>query len=182
MTRGLLATTLAVAVALAAVACGRGAEEAPAASAAPAYALTVQSATPGRDARDVDTSRIVVAGGPLTEIVFALGAGDRVVGVDRTSIFPPEVRALPSVGMFGELGAEGILALSPTAIVATTEAGPAAVLEQLAAAGVDIVRVPDPTRPEDAAERVRALGDLLGVRPRAGEVAGALERGVDAAR
>ena len=35
--------------------------------------------------------RIVIAGGSLTEIVFALGAGDEVVGVDKTSSYPEKL-------------------------------------------------------------------------------------------
>lgn len=171
---------LLVAVAALSGACGER-SPAPGASPAAGYALTVESASPGRALAAVDTRRVVVAGGALTEIAFALGVGDRVVGVDRTSIFPEAARALPSVGMFGELAAEGILALSPTVILATPEAGPAAVLEQLIAAGVDVVRVPEPNGPAEAAARVRALGDLLRVGAHGEELALALERGVEAA-
>ena len=36
------------------------------------------------------TERIVVAGGSLTELIYAMGAGNRVVGVDETTSYPPE--------------------------------------------------------------------------------------------
>ena len=42
-----------------------------------------------------DASSIVSIGGPVTEIVYALGAGDRVVARDTTSQFPEAVQALP---------------------------------------------------------------------------------------
>ncbi|MCM4930555.1 hemin ABC transporter substrate-binding protein, partial [Escherichia coli] len=44
------------------------------------------------------TKRIVVAGGSLTELIYAMGAGERVVGVDETTSYPPETAKLPHIG------------------------------------------------------------------------------------
>ena len=56
-----------------------------------------------------DTSRIVSLNGDLTEIVYELGLGDRVVAVDVTTTYPPESEALPRVGFGQQLAAEGVL-------------------------------------------------------------------------
>jgi iron complex transport system substrate-binding protein len=45
-----------------------------------------------------DISRIVSLNGDLTEIIFALGLGDNVVGVDVTTTYPPEAAALNDQG------------------------------------------------------------------------------------
>ena len=45
-----------------------------------------------------ETSRVISVGGSITEIVYELGAGDRLVAVDTTSSYPPAADALPDVG------------------------------------------------------------------------------------
>jgi iron complex transport system substrate-binding protein len=64
--------------------------------------------------------RIVSIGGDVTEIAFALGAGDEVIARDSTSLQPEAVKKLPDVGYMRQLNAEGILALKPS-LVLTTE-------------------------------------------------------------
>lgn len=55
----------------------------------------------------------------MTEILFAIGAGDQVIGRDDFSLFPEEALEVPSVGsMWGELPTETILALEPDLVVA----------------------------------------------------------------
>ncbi|MBC8503512.1 MAG: ABC transporter substrate-binding protein [Anaerolineales bacterium] len=62
---------------------------------------------------------IVALSPSMTEILFAIGAGDQVAGRDDFSLFPEEALAVPSVGsMWGELPTETILALEPDLVVA----------------------------------------------------------------
>jgi iron complex transport system substrate-binding protein len=82
--------------------------------------------------------RVVCAGGALTEIVYALGAQDQLVGVDTTSRWPVAARELPQVGYQRSLSAEGVLSLTPTLLLATTDAGPPDVIEQIRRAGVEV--------------------------------------------
>lgn len=82
--------------------------------------------------------RIISADGALTEIVYALDAGDRVVGVDTTSTYPPQATALPQIGYKRALTAEGALSLRPSLLLASQESGPPEVLKQLADAGVNV--------------------------------------------
>ena len=58
---------------------------------------TVYVGVDGVEASIADTSRIVSLNGGLTETIFALG--DRVVGIDLTTTYPPEAAALPDVGL-----------------------------------------------------------------------------------
>ena len=42
--------------------------------------------------------KIITAGGTITEIVYSLGFGDQIIATDRTSTYPKEMQALPSIG------------------------------------------------------------------------------------
>ena len=83
-----------------------------------------------------DTSRIVTLGGPLTEITYALGMGESVVGTDRSSLYPEDVNALPRLDVYRQTSPEGVLSLTPTLVVALEGTGPAGVVEQIESAGV----------------------------------------------
>ena len=106
--------------------------------------------------------RVVIAGGDLTEIAFALGAGASVVGVDTTSTHPAAAEALPDIGYFRRLSAEGVLSLAPDMLLAAPDAGPEIALERIAAAGVEIRTAPDTAGAAGIAPRIRFVGDAVG--------------------
>ena len=114
--------------------------------------------------------RIVSIGGAVTETVFALGAGDEVVAVDTSSVYPDGTNRLPKVGYQRTLAAEGILALSPDLVIISDEAGPPATIEQLRSAGVRIERMPGAKTADEAIARVTAVGKAID-RPTASVVA-----------
>ena len=86
--------------------------------------------------------RLVVAGGSLSELVYAMGVGNRVVGVDETTSYPPETAALPHIGYWKQLSSEGILSLHPDSFITWQDAGPQIVLDQLRAQKVNVVTLP----------------------------------------
>lgn len=106
--------------------------------------------------------RIVTIGGAVSETVFALGAGDRVVATDTSSTFPPEAVQRPKIGYQRSLAAETVLAFRPDLVIAAPEAGPPATLAQLRAAGVRIETVGDAHDGPSAAARILAIGEILG--------------------
>ena len=107
-------------------------------------------------------ARIVSLGGGVTEVVYALGAGDKVVGVDASSVYPHEVWRGPArLKYHRQLTTEGLLALAPDLVIATTSAGPPAALEQVRSAGVPVVMLDDTASVEAAAQRITDLGALL---------------------
>jgi iron complex transport system substrate-binding protein len=85
--------------------------------------------------------RVVVAGGALTEVVYALDAGTVLIGADTTSTYPAAAQALPKMGYQRALSAEGVLSLHPDLLLASADAGPPATLQQIAAAGVRVIRL-----------------------------------------
>jgi len=108
--------------------------------------------------------RYVVVGGALTEIAYALGRQEAIVGVDATSLFPPQaLKDKPNVGYFRALSAEGVLSLHPTRILAVEGAGPPATLDALTASGAVIQRVPDQPTPEGVAQKILAVGSAFNV-------------------
>jgi iron complex transport system substrate-binding protein len=113
--------------------------------------------------------RIVGLGGSVSETVYALGLGGQVVATDTSSTYPPDVARLPRVGYARTLAAEGVLALRPTVILGTEEAGPPAAVEQLRGAGTPLLLVPDPPAVAAAARKIELLSRALGV-PARGQV------------
>lgn len=111
--------------------------------------------------------RIVSIGGPVTEIIFALGQGDRVVARDSTSLYPPEAAGLPDVGYMRQLSAEGVLSAAPDLIVTRDTAGPPEVLAQLRGASVPMVEVHDGFTPGSVLAAIRTVGAALGQPDRA---------------
>ena len=75
-----------------------------------------------------DTSRIVVAGGAITEILFFLNESKNIVAVDTTSNYPEDAKNYPSIGYVRALSAEGVLSLNPTLIIGENDMGPENVL------------------------------------------------------
>ena len=110
-----------------------------------------------------DSSRIAVAGGSITEIIYLLGYEERLVGVDLTSNFPEAATTLPSVGYVRSLSVEGLLSLQPTLILGEDDMGPPAVLEQLEKAGVVTRRIPESHDANGIIEKIECVASLLDV-------------------
>lgn len=78
--------------------------------------------------------RVVSIGGDVTQIIYALDAQSQLVARDSTSLRPAQAARLPDVGYMRQLNAEGILALKPTLVIASAQAQPSLVLQQIARA------------------------------------------------
>jgi iron complex transport system substrate-binding protein len=105
--------------------------------------------------------RLISIGGALTEIVYSLHAHTELVGVDTTSIYPAAATRLPNVGYTRSLSSEGILALRPTQLIATEDAGPPIVLKQIIDAGIPLSILPSGHQFIDIINRVRTIGRLV---------------------
>ena len=81
---------------------------------------------------EVSTDRVIVISPIYNEIIWALGAQDKVVGVDLSSTYPPDIKNVTTVGYHRALSAEGILSLHPTVILSEdNNIGPPQVVEQI---------------------------------------------------
>lgn len=107
--------------------------------------------------------RIVTIDGAVTEIVFALDMGERVVGRDITSTYPPEVNDLPDVGYMRQLTVEGILSLNPDMVIATTDSKPNKTLDAVEDAGVKVVIVDNEPSFDGVLAKVTQIAKALDV-------------------
>lgn len=109
-----------------------------------------------------EASRVLILGGDLTEIAFALGAAEDIVGVDYTALWPPEASELPHVGYLRRLSAEGMLSLMPDRVLAAPDAGPASALDKLRAAGVTVETGPGGIGFDAVVPKIAFMGRALG--------------------
>lgn len=114
--------------------------------------------------------RIVSLSPHLTELLYAAGAGSKVVGVVDFSDFPPEARTLPRVGSNAAIDLESVLALRPDLLVAWPNAGTARAIARLAELGLPTFRS-EPRELEDIASTLERLGRLSGTQPQAEQAA-----------
>jgi len=126
--------------------------------------------------------RVLSIGGSVTEIVYALGQGHRLVARDTTSTHPPEAEALPDVGYARALSPEGVLSVAPDLILATEGAGPPETLEVLKASGVPFVTVPEEWSGTGILRKIEVVGAALGVPDKAEALAEMTGAALTAAR
>ncbi|QHB32491.1 ABC transporter substrate-binding protein [Yersinia canariae] len=105
----------------------------------------------------IATQRIVTIGGDVSEIVYALGAGELIVGRDSTSLNPVALKTLPDVGYMRLLNTEGILALKPTLILSSERAEPSRALRQVKEFGVQLIYVPADKSPEKVIDKIQLI-------------------------
>src|SRR5699024_3815232 len=125
------------------------------------YAQTTVEGAQGKEVTISDASRIVTIGGDITEIVYALGAGDQVVAVDQSSSYPPQVHQLPKVPYLRTLSAEGILSTQPTLVLSSVAAEPKTVIQQLRATGVPVLLVSNEASTDGTITKIKVLAEAL---------------------
>lgn len=124
--------------------------------------------------------RIVAAGGVVTEVLYALGLQDRIVGVDTTSQWPPEaLKEKKSVGYVRALSAEGVLSLKPSQIIAVEGAGPPDALALLKESGTPITMIPEALSPEAVVGKIAAIGKAAGAAEPAQQLAASVKTRFD---
>ncbi len=132
-----------------------------------------------------DVSRIVSLNGDLTEIIFALGFGDNVVGVDVTTTYPPEAAALndqgETVGFAQLLAAEAVLRFEPTLVIGDQQVGPPEVIEQLRGAGIPVVILETQVTLDGVETKILQVAEILGAQEEGVELADRVMGEIDAA-
>ncbi len=124
-------------------------------------------------------SRIVSLIPATTEMLFAMGAGDRLVGIGTYDRFPPEVEKLPRVGGLIDPDTERILSLRPDlVIVYNTQAE---LKERLDRARLPYFSYEHRALP-DVMDTIRTLGERVGAGARASAVAAEMDRALGAVR
>jgi iron complex transport system substrate-binding protein len=134
-----------------------------------------------QEVKPVDASRLVTIGGAVTEIVFDLGLGDKVIARDTTSLFPDVATKLPDIGYMRALSPEGVLSVNPSAILMIEGSGPKETLDVLTKASVPIVTVPEGYDRDAIVNKIHIIGKALDADAKADELARSVSADIDAA-
>jgi len=106
--------------------------------------------------------RVVGVSKQINEFLYEIGAESVLVARDLTSIYPPAIRSLPSVGYHRALSAEGIISMRPTMLLTDGNLGPDAVVEQVKKVGIPVL-IMTPGSTVDSAQALMAqLGERFG--------------------
>ncbi|MBO1114238.1 hemin ABC transporter substrate-binding protein [Bordetella petrii] len=133
-------------------------------------------------AENAPARRVVALGGTVTEIVYALGQGSRLVGDDLSSLYPEAATRLPRVGYYRAVPVEGVLALKPDLVLASDQAGPPAAIARLKEVGVPVAVVSDQPSTQSLDDRIRQIAQALGVPERGEQLAGSVDAALRDAR
>ncbi len=175
-----LATTVALAVAVMATACG-GEEKAPQATAtsspSPAFPVTVT----GSDGKPVTLTaapqRIVALAPSFVEVLYALGAGDYVVAVDQNTDYPAQAAAKPKISGF-QPSVEGIAAQSPDLVIITYD--PGGLREALEPLSIKVLNLNAPESVQGTFDQIQLLGRAVGRLVDAGKLVSDMRASINA--
>jgi len=109
--------------------------------------------------------RVVSLAPSITEIIYAVGGEEHLVGVTTACDYPPEVRSKAEVGDFGRPSLEAILALKPD-VVLVDAVQDVRVLEELRGFGVEVVRLSSQSI-SDVLDAILTVGEVVGKRKEA---------------
>jgi iron complex transport system substrate-binding protein len=116
----------------------------------------------GREIRLTHFSRRIISLSPsITELVYAAGAGDKLVGADLYSNYPDAVKSIPRIGDASNLDLERIVALKPDLVIAWRSGNAAADIRRLGRLGLNVAAVEASTL-EDVSRLLRTIGKWAG--------------------
>jgi iron complex transport system substrate-binding protein len=123
-----------------------------------------------------DVPRRIVSLGPnITEILYALNLGDRIVGVTRFSDYPSEAKQKPRVGTYVNFNIEKIVSLKPDLIIATYGGNPKTAIFRLEELG-HAVYVTKAKTVEDVLNTIESIGMITDTREMAGTILNGLKK------
>jgi iron complex transport system substrate-binding protein len=105
--------------------------------------------------------RVVSLAPHITEVVFAAGAGEQLVGAVSYSDYPEAAKEIPRVGSYDTVSYETLVALKPDLVLAWHEGNGEEVIARLESLGLKVY-VSEPRQLEDVADSLRAVGQLTG--------------------
>jgi iron complex transport system substrate-binding protein len=124
--------------------------------------------------------KIITLSPPLTEILFAIGAGEQVIGRDTFSDYPEAALALPDIGGgYSEYDLETILSLEPDLVIAGSINTPELV-QSLQDLGLTVFYLSNPTDLAGTLEAIQTIGLLSGHQSEAEELVTSLKQRIDA--
>lgn len=122
--------------------------------------------------------RIVCLSKHLTEMVFALGKGHDLVGIDLSSTYPDSAKLIKTVGYHMALNPEGIIAMNPDLVIHSNDIGPSNVLPQITKAGLNIKAFGGANTIDSAKLLLKELGKFFGEEKKADSIVKSMEAGI----
>jgi len=110
--------------------------------------------------------RIISLAPSITEMIYFLGLGDRLVGVTRFSYFPKEAQKKPKVGVYTDINVEKVITLRPDLVIATADGNNRGDVEMLEEAGIPVYVI-NPRKIDQVLDTTERLGEICGVPDRA---------------
>jgi len=136
----------------------------------------------GRDlVLQAPAQRIVSLAPHLSELVFAAGAGDTLVGTAAYSDYPAAARRVPTIGDSSAIDIERVVALKPDVVLAWRSGNPAGTVARLEQLGVRVF-VTEPGTLEAIADQIEVVGRIAGTETAANKTAARLRRDIAALR
>ncbi|HEV2289286.1 MAG TPA: ABC transporter substrate-binding protein [Candidatus Acidoferrales bacterium] len=126
-----------------------------------------------------DVRRIVSLAPNLTEIVYALGAQDRLAGVSAFTDYPPDAKTKPSVGMPVNPSLEAIAGAQPDVVLVTSAINRLETVNALEQAGIAVYAT-DPHTVEGTLDSIRHIGGVIGAQTQAETLVAKLQQQLDA--
>ena len=111
-------------------------------------------------------TRVVSLAPSITEMVYFLGLGDRLVGVTRFSCFPKEAQKKSKVGAYTDINVEKVIALNPDLVIATVDGNMRGDVEMLERAGISVYVI-NPRTINQVVDTMERLGEICGIPERA---------------
>jgi len=142
-----------------------------------AYAVSVRDDSGRKIELARPATRIVTLAPNLTELVFDLDAGERVLATVQFSNYPAEAKRIPRIGSSGSLNLEAMLAYQPDLVLAWRSGNSPQQLETIERLGIPVYRS-EPRKLEDIAVTLEKLGQLLGRESRAATLARQMRQGI----
>ncbi len=122
--------------------------------------------------------RLVSLAPNITEIIFALGVGDRLVGVTEYCNYPPQAKKIKSIGGFIDPNLELILTLKPDLIIGTADGNYRWMIQRMEKVGLKVYII-NPSNFSQLFSTIRDMGSLLGVKEAGARLADSLKRRMD---
>ena len=114
-----------------------------------------------------NSSRVVVAGGSITEIIYFLNSEEKIVALDVTSNYPEKAKELPSIGYVRNLSAEGILSMNPSIVFGEDDMGPPGVIKQLRDINIDLRIIPEEKTIDGILDKIYCIASIIDKLPNA---------------
>ncbi|MDQ2930447.1 MAG: ABC transporter substrate-binding protein [Gemmatimonadota bacterium] len=126
-------------------------------------------------------TRVVCVSKQINEFLYDIGAESVLVARDLTSVYPPAIKTLPSVGYHRALSAEGIISMKPTMLLTDGNLGPDAVVEQVKKVGIPVLDLKPGSTLDSAELLMTRLGKEFHHEKQADSVVAAWRQGMSAA-